>query len=102
MEININDITFIIVTYKSESVIKTCLDTLPKHSKKIVVENSKNIELKKDLENNYDNIEVIMNENLGMGASNNVGIHLSKTKYVYILNPDNKTIIVYTNHENAD
>ena len=90
MEININDITFIIVTYKSESVIKTCLDTLPKHSKKIIVENSKNIELKNDLESNYDNIEVIMNENLGMGASNNVGIHLSKTKYVYILNPDAK------------
>ena len=90
MEININDITFIIVTYKSESVIKACLDTLPKHSKKIIVENSKNIELKNDLESNYDNIEVIMNENLGMGASNNVGIHLSKTKYVYILNPDAK------------
>ena len=90
MEININDITFIIVTYKSESVIKICLDTLPKQSKKIIVENSNNIELKNDLESNYDNIEVIMNENLGMGASNNVGIHLSKTKYVYILNPDAK------------
>tara|TARA_B100001173_G_scaffold290027_1_gene280293 strand:- start:105 stop:839 length:735 start_codon:yes stop_codon:yes gene_type:complete len=44
--------------------------------------------LKKDLESKYDNIEVILNENIGMGASNNIGIIKSKTKYAYIINPD--------------
>ena len=57
---------------------------------KIVIENSKNINLKKELEIKYDNIEVIINENIGMGASNNVGIKKSKTKYSFILNPDTK------------
>ncbi len=90
MNITIDEITFIIVTYQSEQVIKNCLDTLPQDSKKIIVENSQNLKLKKLLEDNYDNIEVIISENLGMGRSNNIGIKKSKTKYAYVLNPDVK------------
>ncbi len=88
MDLNLKNITFIIVCFKSENVIYKCLNSLPKNSNKIIIENSNNIKLKKDLETNYDNIEVIMNENNGMGASNNIGIKKSKTQYVYILNPD--------------
>ena len=90
MEINLNNITFIIVSFKSENVIYNCIDSLPKQSKKIIIENSKNIKLKKDLELKYDNIEVVMNDNTGMGASNNLGISMSNTEFVYILNPDTK------------
>ena len=88
MDLNLNNITFIIVTYKSHNVIFNCLNSLPRNSNKIVIENSKDINLKKDLESKYDNIEVILNENVGMGASNNVGIIKSKTKYAFIINPD--------------
>ena len=88
MNINIDEITFIIVTHQSEQVIKNCLNSLPKNSKKIIVENSQNLKLKKSLEHNYDNIEVVISENLGMGGSNNIGIEKSKTKYAYVLNPD--------------
>ena len=88
MNISILDVTFIIVTYKSEKVIKNCLDSLPKESKKIIIENSKNQNLKKELLSNYDNIEVIISENIGMGASNNIGIQISETKYAYVINPD--------------
>jgi len=88
MNLNLKNITFIIVSFKSEKVIYNCLNSLPKDSNKIIIENSKDINLKKDLESKYDNIEVILNENLGMGASNNIGIKRSKTQYVYILNPD--------------
>ena len=88
MDLNLNNITFIIVTYKSYKVIYNCIDSLPKNSNKIIIENSKDINLKKDLESKYDNIEVILNENIGMGASNNIGIIKSKTKYAYIINPD--------------
>ena len=88
MNISILDVTFIIVTYKSEKVIKNCLDSLPKESKKIIIENSKNQNLKKELLSNYDNIEVIISENVGMGASNNIGIEISETKYAYVINPD--------------
>ena len=88
MNINIDEITFIIVTHQSEKVIKNCLNSLPKNSKKIIVENSQNLKLKKSLEHNFDNIEVVISENLGMGGSNNIGIEKSKTKYAYVLNPD--------------
>ena len=88
MEINLNNITFIIVSYKSNEVIFDCVNSLPSKSKKIVIENSNNKKLKNDLISKYDNIEVIMNENLGMGSSNNKGIERSNTQFVYILNPD--------------
>ena len=90
MNLNLNNITFVIVTFKSEKIIHDCINSLPRDSNKIVIENSKNIELKKELEVKYDNIEVIINENLGMGASNNIGIKKSKTKYAFIINPDTK------------
>ena len=88
MDLNLEKITFIIVTYNSDNVIKDCLNSLPKKASKIIIENSFNEELKKDLENNYDNIKVILSENKGMGTSNNLGIKMCKTQYAYILNPD--------------
>tara|TARA_B100000941_G_scaffold136988_1_gene97084 strand:+ start:317 stop:1171 length:855 start_codon:yes stop_codon:yes gene_type:complete len=88
MEINLNNITFIIVAYKSENIIFDCINSLPKNSKKIVIENSQNNKLKKDLEAKYDNIEVLVRGNLGMGTSNNIGIKKADTQFVYILNPD--------------
>ena len=90
MKLDLNNITFIIVSFKSENVIHSCLNSLPKISKKIVIENSRNTKLKEELESKYDNIEVLINQNLGMGASNNIGIFRSKTQFVYILNPDTK------------
>ncbi len=88
MKLNPNEITFIIVSYKANKVIYNCIDSLPKFSKKIIIENSFDNELKKDLETKYDNIEVVLNENIGMGASNNLGIMKADTNYVFILNPD--------------
>ena len=90
MNLNSKNITFVIVTFKSEKIVYECINSLPTDSNKIIIENSKNINLKRELENKYDNIEVIINENIGMGASNNIGIKKSKTKYAFILNPDTK------------
>ena len=88
MDINIENTTFIIVTYKSEKIIHNCLDSLPENSNKIVIENSQNLQLKKDLESAYKNLKVLINENSGFGASNNLGIKRSNTQFSYILNPD--------------
>ena len=90
MKLNLSNITFIIVSFKSENVIHTCLKSLPQNAKKIIIENSKNTKLKDELLSKYENIEVLMNQNLGMGASNNIGILRSNTQFVYILNPDTK------------
>ena len=90
MNLNIEDITFVIVTHKSENIIETCINSLPQQSKKIIIENSKNINLESFLKLKYDNIEVILSENIGMGGSNNIGIKRCTTKYAFILNPDVK------------
>ena len=88
MDLNLNNVTFIIVTYNSEQVINNCLDSLPKEASKIIIENSNNIETKNYLEKKYDNIKVFMSENEGMGASNNKGINKSSTQFVFVINPD--------------
>ena len=62
MNLKFEDITFIIVTYQSENVLYECLDSLPKKCKKIIVDNSNHINLEKDLNLKYDNIEVIMSK----------------------------------------
>ena len=99
------DITFVIVMYRSEKVIHECLRELPKDLRKIIVDNSGNEKLKKSIEEQYDNCECyLMDENLGYGGANNFGINKAKTDYVFIINPDTnineekyKKIVSYLN-----
>ena len=88
MEFTNNNLTFVIVTFNSRKVIYNCINSLPKDFNKLIIENSSDEELKKELEQNYDKTEVILSKNIGMGATNNIGIFKSNTQYVYVLNPD--------------
>ena len=88
MEFTSNNLTFVIVTFNSRKVIYDCLNSLPKDFHKLIIENSSDEKLKKELEQNYDKTEVILSNNIGMGAGNNLGIIKSNTPYVYVLNPD--------------
>ena len=89
MKFNLQNLTFVITTFRSEKNIYNCLNSLPKEVKKIIVENSKNSELKHSLEKKYENLQCyLMLENMGFGKANNFGIHKSETDYVFILNPD--------------
>ena len=90
MKLNLKDLTFIIVTFRSEKIIYECLNTLPNISPKIIIENSNNIKLKKELEEKFENIEVLLSENIGMGASNNIGLKKCHTQFAFIINPDVK------------
>jgi len=90
MTLSLNNLTFIIVTFKSEYIIHECIESLPKNSNIIVIENSNNSELKKTLEEKYSKIKVIVQENSGMGSANNKGIKLCKTDYAFVINPDVK------------
>ena len=90
MTLSLNNLTFIIVTFKSNHIIDECIESLPKNSNIIIIENSNNIELKKTLEAKYSNINVIVQENSGMGSANNKGIKLCKTDYAFVINPDVK------------
>ena len=83
------NITFVIVSFRSDNIIEKCLESITLNSKVIVVENSKNTSIKNHLENKFSNVRVIISgENLGYGRGNNLGISLVKTKYAFILNPD--------------
>ena len=90
MTLSLNNLTFIIVTFKSNHIIDECIESLPKNSNIIIIENSNNIELKKTLEAKYSNINVIVQKNSGMGSANNKGIKLCKTDYAFVINPDVK------------
>ena len=90
MTLSLNNLTFVIVTFKSEHIIHQCIKSLPQNSKIIIIENSNNQELKKDLEDRYPMIKVIVQENCGMGSANNKGIELCKTDYAFVINPDVK------------
>jgi GT2 family glycosyltransferase len=77
------------VTFKSEDIISKCLKSIPNDIKVIIVENSKNEKFKKDLENNYKNVDCILTgNNKGYAAANNIGLNIVKTKYALVLNPD--------------
>ena len=83
------ELTVVIVTFKSEARILDCLSSIDDNVNVIVVENSKNINFKKDIENRFPNLKCILtNKNLGYAAANNIGLKQVKTKYALVLNPD--------------
>ena len=83
------NITFVIVSFKSNHIIEKCIQSINSNIKIIIVENSNNIAVKKYLENKFLNVEVIIaNDNLGYGKGNNLGISKVNTQYAFILNPD--------------
>ena len=90
MTLNLDNLTFIIVTFKSGHVIHECINSLPDNSKIIVIENSLDKKFKKELEDKYPSIKIIIQENIGMGAANNKGIKICKTDYAFVINPDIK------------
>ena len=90
MSLSLNNLTFVIVTFKSEHIIHECINSLPKDSNIIVVENSMDEKFKNNLEKQYPKIKVYVQENMGMGSANNRGIQLCKTDYAFVINPDVK------------
>ncbi len=89
MSISRQNLTILIVSFKSEKVIHECIKSIDNDIKILVVDNSNDYKLKKELENRYNNVSCILSEkNLGMGAGNNLGLKKIKSDYVFILNPD--------------
>ena len=86
---NIKDISIVITTYKSESKLYSCLNSLPQSVKIIVVENSNDVKFKQKLNIKYPYIECILTgENKGYSVGNNIGLSQVNSKYALILNPD--------------
>ena len=84
----LKDLTIIIVTYKSDQIIYKFVKKIPKKIRVIIVENSKNLYLKKSLEKKYKNTKVYLRQNEGVSSSLNFGVNKTKTKYLIHLSPD--------------
>jgi GT2 family glycosyltransferase len=83
------NITFVIVSFKSNHIIEKCIKSIKPNVKVIIVENSDDINVKSNLEDKFSNVEVIIaKENLGYGKGNNLGLSKVNTQYAFILNPD--------------
>ena len=81
-------LSIIIVTYKSDEIIYKFIKKIPKNIKVIIVENSKNYELKKNVEKKFKNTRVFLRNNEGVASSINFGVSKLKTEYFIHLSPD--------------
>ena len=89
MSISRQNLSAVIVTFKSDQVIHDCIQSISDQIKIIVVDNSNDKKFKENIEKRYKNVECILSENnLGMGSGNNLGLKYVKTDYAIILNPD--------------
>jgi|TARA_B110000240_G_C13393155_1_gene407675 N-acetylglucosaminyl-diphospho-decaprenol L-rhamnosyltransferase len=84
-----NKITIVITSYKSDKKILSCLESIDRQYKVIIIENSKDQSFKDKIEKQFANVEcVVAGENLGYAKGNNLGLSKVKTKHALILNPD--------------
>ena len=89
MNISRQNLSIIIVTYRSDKVIDECLKNIPEEIKILIVDNANDEYFKKTIEKKYSNVECILSKNnLGMGSGNNLGLKHIKTDFALILNPD--------------
>lgn len=89
MSISRQNLSVIIVSFKSDHIIYRCIDSIDKEIEIIVVDNSNNAEFKKYIEEKYENVRCILStKNIGMGAGNNIGIRSTNKDFALVLNPD--------------
>ena len=82
-----NDLTLIMVTYRSENLVKKNLEILKKF-KTIIVDNSNSRHLN-EIVKDFENIKIIISKkNLGYGKAANLAISYAKTSLILTVNPD--------------
>ena len=87
---NVDDITVVIITYKSEKIIHEFLKKIPTNIKTIIIENSKDYKLKEKIERDYKNISFYLKKNDGVSSSLNYAVDRISTKYFLQISPDIK------------
>ena len=88
MSISRQNLSVIIVSFKSDHIIHRCINSIDNEIEIIVVDNSNNTEFKKYIEEKYKNVKCILSTNIGMGAGNNIGIRNTNKDFALVLNPD--------------
>ncbi|GJQ63397.1 MAG: hypothetical protein SCALA702_24500 [Melioribacteraceae bacterium] len=88
------DLSVIIVNYNVKEFLQNLLDSLKKafhnlETEVIVIDNASDDGSVEILREKYQWVKLIASEkNLGFGAANNLGLELSKGKYILLINPD--------------
>ena len=89
MLITKQNLSVIIVSFKSDHIIHRCINSIDKEIEIIVVDNSNDTKFKNKIEEQYKNVKCILSpKNIGMGAGNNLGIKNTNKEFALILNPD--------------
>ena len=82
-----NDLTLIMVTYRSENLVKKNLEIIKKF-KTIIVDNSNSRHLN-EIVKDFENIKIIISKkNLGYGKAANLAVSYAKTSLILTVNPD--------------
>ena len=85
----IDNITVIIVSYKSKKTIFNCIKSIGHFNKILILDNSNDKELKKKLKNKYSKIKFFLSKkNTGYGAGYNFLLKKVKTPYALLMTPD--------------
>ena len=79
------NISVVIVAFESDHVLESLISKIPNHHEIIVVENSLQDGIKKNLESKFQNTKVfIPNENLGYSGGVNLGVEKSNHNFKFI------------------
>lgn len=86
-------LSIVIVSYNVSSLLRACLQSIYNDSLKyvevIVVDNNSTDDSVKMINENFKNVIVIENKyNAGFPTANNQAIAISKSQYIFLLNPD--------------
>ena len=76
------DITIIIISYKSYDIVRNFIKKIPKKFQVIIVDNSNDFNLKK-IKKKYKNIKIFLRKNNGVSSALNFGVKKIKTKYFF-------------------
>lgn len=83
------NISFVVVCYKSSLALKSLLLSIPKESEVILVDNSKDQETK-EIANSYDCVLIQNKENIGYGSACNLGAEKASGSHLLFINPDSE------------
>jgi len=82
-------LTVVMPSFYSSELIKKRIKEINKNIEIIIIENSKDIFFKNEVEKDFNNVKVIIPEkNLGWGKAINLGIKEAKTEMVFVTQPD--------------
>ena len=91
MEKYFKNITIVLISHNSYEMITNFIKNLSNKIKIIVIDNSKDLRLRKELEKNK-NVHFEFMENKGYGSAINFARKLVKTKFFFVFSPDIKLI----------